>query len=93
MINPYSIKRYLPMSRDSGIYFLFDDNKIIYIGVTNCLVRRIGEHACGKNWKKIKFDSFAYIIVEFKNNEERVKIEQQYIRTYKPKYNIKILKP
>lgn len=90
MINPYVLKKYLPMSKEGGIYFLFDREKIVYIGVTSCIARRIGEHSCGKDWKykKLNFDSFAYIALEFKTNVERLRIEQQYIRKYKPQYNV-----
>jgi len=65
-----------------GIYFLIQENKIVYIGSSNQPNERIVGHlATGK----IIFDSF-YIIKVNKDDDLRI-IEAKYIFKYSPKYN------
>lgn len=65
------------------IYLLYKSDKIVYVGQTECLARRIGEHL---NTNK-DFDSF--VVHSFIEDQYiRLKKEEILIRKYKPKYNV-----
>jgi len=67
----------------NGIYFLFDEQELVYIGRGwNCLLR-VAEHTRKDSDKK--FTSWNYMYIE--NNQERNNMERTLIQTYKPKYN------
>lgn len=64
------------------IYLLYKADKIVYVGQTECLARRIGEHFVTDK----DFDSFAvHSFIE--DQYIRLKKEEILIRKYKPKYN------
>jgi hypothetical protein len=64
------------------IYMLYKNNKIVYIGQTECLARRIAEHLQSDK----DFDSFViHSLIE--DQYIRLKKEEILIRKYKPKYN------
>ena len=63
-----------------GVYFLYDGDELVYIGTTDNLYRRIGEHIA--QGKKI-FDRF-----EFYPTTDRIRLEGFLIQTLKPKYNV-----
>jgi hypothetical protein len=64
------------------IYMLYKNDKIVYIGQTECLARRIAEHTQTDK----DFDSF--VIHSFIEDQYiRLKKEEILIRKYKPKYN------
>jgi hypothetical protein len=65
-----------------GVYFLFDGDELVYIGTTDNLYRRIGEHIA--EGKKV-FNRF-----EFYPTEDRIRLEGFLIRTLKPKYNVSL---
>ena len=69
-----------------GVYFLYDGDKIVYVGQSNDIYRRIYEHSSGraKGGKK-KFDSWEY--VEIENDESRIRFEAICIRAFRPRYN------
>lgn len=67
----------------SGIYFLFNDDELVYVGRGwNCLLR-IAEHT-RKESDKI-FTSWNYLPVE--NEEEYRILEKELVRIHNPKYN------
>lgn len=68
----------LPMI--TGIYFLIDANKVVYVGQSVNIFSRVSQHF---NDKK-QFTSFAYIVCE-KNILD--KMESLYIHLLKPKLN------
>ena len=62
---------------------LYKDDKIVYIGQTECLARRIGEHMQSTK----VFDSFS--VHSFIEDEYiRLKKEQILIRKHKPALNV-----
>lgn len=64
------------------IYFLYKNDKIVYVGQTECLARRIAEHLATNK----EFDS--YVVHSFIEDQYiRLKKEEILIRKYKPKYN------
>jgi len=66
-----------------GVYFLFDEGKLVYIGKGwNCLLR-IAEHTRKDSDKK--FTSWNYIQVDDINEYNR--IEKELIKKHCPKYN------
>ena len=71
-----------------GVYYLYKDNKIVYIGSSVRIGKRIRAHKRGKYSKGgcyKKFDSFAFI--ELHENELLVK-EAIEIFTHAPLYNM-----
>ncbi len=63
----------------SGVYFLFDENEIVYIGQSRNIYRRINHHT------RFKWGSFSFI--EAKEGRESRELEKHYIDKFKPKYN------
>lgn len=75
--NANEIKKYNRFRNISGIYFLFKNNEIVYIGKSVSIFRRILEH-------KHNFDSFSYIELP----KEKLDIyEKLFILKYNPEYN------
>lgn len=65
------------------IYLLYQGDKIVYVGQTECLARRISEHLQSDK----EFDSF--VVHSFvKDQYVRLKKEQILIRKHNPKYNV-----
>ena len=64
------------------IYLLYKGDKIVYIGQTECLARRISEHLQTDK----EFDS--YVVHSFVEDQYiRLKKEEILIKKHKPKYN------
>ena len=63
----------------SVIYFLLQDNEIVYVGSSNKGLSRIYQHIRDK-----KFNAYSYIVVP---PENRAKLENNYIFRFNPKYN------
>lgn len=71
------IKKFNRLKNISGIYFLFQNNKIAYIGKSVSIFRRILEHG---QW----FDTFSYIELP----KDKMDIyEKLFILKYNPEYN------
>lgn len=69
--------------RKPCIYMLYKGDKIVYIGQTECLARRIAEHFQSDK----DFDSF--VVHGFiQDSYIRLKKEEILIRKHKPKYNV-----
>lgn len=63
-----------------GVYFLYDKDELVYIGQSDNLYRRIGQHIADG----VKtFDRF-----ELYPTNDRIRLEGFLIRMFKPKYNI-----
>lgn len=69
----------------AGLYFLYKQGELVYIGKSNNIFYRVGMHI-HENAKD--FDSFEYQIVEDEN--ERSNLEGYLIEVFKPKYNEKL---
>lgn len=65
---------------NEGVYFLYDKDDLVYIGTSDNLYRRIGEHIAQK--EKV-FDRF-----EIFPTSDRIRLEGFLIKMFKPKYNI-----
>ncbi len=66
----------------SGVYFLYKDEKCIYVGESKCIMSRISSHfKSGKD-----FDKFAYDIVKGKSKRKRM--EKRLIKKHRPLWNI-----
>ena len=63
-----------------GIYFLINENEIVYIGKARHPYRRIPDH----KYNGISFDS---VFILNSEKDKLTEIEKQYITHYKPKYN------
>ena len=64
------------------VYRLWQEDKLVYVGQTNCLAERIGSHLKDK-----VFDSFD-IYTHIENIQVRLAIEKRLIEEHRPKYNI-----
>lgn len=66
----------------SGVYFLFKDKKVVYIGESHCVISRVSQHT----QEGIKeFDEFRLIYIE--GERDREKEEKKMIRKFRPVYN------
>jgi len=79
-----------PKENQWCIYFLIYRKKIVYIGITNNIHRRIQEHANDKIERQTlivgkKFDSYKYIKCKYKKTA--LKYEGKLIKKIKTKYN------
>ena len=75
-------------STKGGVYMFVDKitNKVIYVGTTNSLLKRLSEHRCRGQY----FDKEKHIIYwkVFKNDWERKVFEKLYQWAFKPLYGI-----
>ena len=78
------IKIDLPI-KGEFVYFLCDDETILYIGITNNLFARIGEHSRAN---KIPFTHIFFHIVD--SRKEALTLENKYINSYQPWHNINV---
>lgn len=70
---------------DRGIYFLIKDNKIVYVGQSVNIFKRI------KNHKRTKdFDYYNYILLPEVSDNRLNDVEMKYIAAFSPKYNKQI---
>lgn len=72
----------IKITSNKGIYFLYDNDTIVYIGKSKNLASRILAHT--DDGVKI-FNSYKILIIP--KNENLTMIEKFYIEKYKPKYN------
>ena len=80
--NKISIKTYSEvLTKISGVYRLYKDDKIVYIGKAKCIRSRINSHSKDKD-----FDEFDFTIIH--NNSNKNLYELYYIDLYKPILNI-----
>ena len=75
-------KERLPLvGKYSGVYFLFDNGELVYIGESwNCFLG-VAEFT-RKNKKFTKWN-----FVKIKDKEEREKVKKELVKEHKPKYN------
>lgn len=72
--------------RQQGIYFLFDGEELVYVGISTDIATRVITHRNNPN--KV-FDSFSWYPVE--DPEEMARLEADYIFRDTPKYNMTML--
>ena len=84
-INTIDIKKAKEIQPDlyQGCYLLFNNEKLVYVGISNCIYSRLREHKRDniKEWDTVKF-------FEEHNRDKAVEKENYFIQKYKPKYNI-----
>ena len=96
MINLSKFKKYKPENQNEWkVYFLVYRIKIVYIGCTNNISKRLHFHSnyydpYGISYRKghlgkKKFTSYRYILV--KNKKRETQLEYKLIKKYIPKYN------
>lgn len=66
----------------SCVYRLWEGSKLVYVGQTNNLAYRIGQHLKDKSFTS--FDVYAHI----ENDSVRLNVERRLIETHKPQYNV-----
>lgn len=65
----------------AGVYFLMQEDTVVYIGETSCIVSRLSQHRQDK-----EFNGFRMLRVD--DETERLRLEKAYIQKHAPKYNI-----
>lgn len=65
---------------EEGVYFLYDKDELVYIGTSDNLFRRIGQHIAEKTKVFDRFELFP--------TNDRIRLEGFLIRMFKPKYNV-----
>lgn len=68
--------------KEHTVYFLVNENEIVYVGYSNTPIRRIIDHISTKTFTH-------YHTLKFKTQEEALKTETEYINSFKPIYNRK----
>ena len=65
-----------------GCYLLFSNEKLVYVGVSNCIYSRLKQHTNEniKEWDTVKF-------FEEHDRDKALEMENNFIQKYKPKYN------
>lgn len=63
-----------------GVYFLFNDNDLVYVGESEDIHRRVGQHRKNK-----EYDSYSFIVQT--DPHLRLRLEKAYIEKFNPKYN------
>jgi hypothetical protein len=64
----------------SGVYILYENDKVVYVGKSNNMKNRITQHKKDKEFNKI-------ICLSFENEGDKNIYELYYISKFKPKYN------
>ena len=81
-VDVFSLPRFIPYQSiggsRSGVYFLFNKDKIVYVGMSSRIYERVKKHIKDKY-----FDCYCFISVFGKCSM----VEDFYIRKYKPIYN------
>lgn len=80
MMNPLSLKK-INFNVISGVYFLFNNSELVYVGQSENIVKRIHEHT-----DKL-FTHYSHIKC---SKKELLVLEKKYIQTYNPVYNINL---
>ena len=78
------VKASEPVVGRHGVYFLIKNKKIIYVGKSGNVIRRIGRHI-GDGKKN--FDAVTYIEIPDRYIADTNHIELSYIQKIKPKEN------
>lgn len=76
-----------PVKRITGVYFLLNGTKVVYVGSTTDVHRRLLEHRQAKR----EFDR--YLIIEYRTAEHAKAAEKKYIRHLRPRGNDKVPLP
>ena len=77
----------IPLTEYCGCYLLYNDNELVYVGVSNNIYYRVSQHLMqGKKvFNKVK------AIIEY-DYLKAINIENYYIDYHKPKYNVGLSK-
>jgi hypothetical protein len=74
----------------SGVYFLWDQEWLVYVGQSNCIPDRIRAHRNARNGLRpgrvIHFDRHTYLLLESAGDMDTV--EARYIHHYNPEFNV-----
>lgn len=72
----------IPFKQYCGVYFLYNESKLVYVGVACNIIVRLWQHSLskGKNWDSVKF-------IEEQDYLKAIEIENYYIEKYNPLYN------
>jgi excinuclease UvrABC nuclease subunit len=65
-------------AKRSGLYFLFKNSNLVYIGASHNIFTRVQSHDYSKEWDYAEL---------YLTNENPFLIEYDYIKKYQPKYN------
>ena len=77
----------IPFKQYTGCYLLYSENELVYVGVACDVAVRLWQHRYkkGKHWDSVKY-------IEETDYLKAIQIENYFIDTYKPKYNISLSK-
>jgi len=70
-----------------GIYLLYDNGNIVYVGKTNNLDRRLYQHSAG-DWNHAPKNFDMILVYRIQDKKRRTEIERKLIKRFKPKYNM-----
>lgn len=75
-------------NENKGIYFIYDKEKLIYVGQTKDLPRRLYQHIIGDWTYKEKEIALVFFIPRVKHSN-RMQLEKYFIKDLNPPYNAK----
>ena len=86
-----SLEQILGMAKEipdePGVYFLIEENKIVYIGQSISPMVRVGNHLGDKTIYRKYFTHVAILPV---NEKDLYAVESAYIEHYRPKHNLRL---
>lgn len=80
---PWAARKVLP--EDGGIYLIYDEIGLVYIGVTNNLRHRLHTHHHRPTFDGLIRAHVAYVLMD--DSIERVRLERMLIRQHRPRLN------
>jgi excinuclease UvrABC nuclease subunit len=69
-----------PFKKLNGIYFLFNGDELVYVGLSVNIIARVHVH------DKVDWDSYSFVEVDIWGEDLEV-LETAYIKKFKPRYN------
>jgi len=81
MLDPHKLTKHPVENIKRGIYFLFKDDELVYVGKSENILGRIGTHT---KEKQGLFDHYAYFVTD----GDIGRLEAEYIHKYDPILNV-----
>lgn len=78
-----------PSWGENVLYFLVHHGRLIYVGMTKNLQKRVSQHRCHKTYKKLRDRTAVYYTVLSCSYDELREVESSFIQLLQPRLNLK----
>jgi hypothetical protein len=68
-----------------GVYFLFSRDRLVYVGRSANIERRLFDHGTEPKWRRVKIDSWAWLPCSLRKAHQ---LERVYIELLRPPLNV-----